>query len=96
MYRLRIFLRAMKRNQQLKNVLRNLVKNGTDRTKLRPIYVKRGDVPKPYIYIYNIYTKFCLDLGSRVSRSLRSLANNVELPFKSKTVCSYKNLLASV
>ncbi len=51
MYRLRIFLRAMKRNQQLKNVLRNLVKNGTDRTKLRPIYVKRGDVPKPYIYI---------------------------------------------
>ncbi len=51
MYRLRIFLRAMKRNQQLKNVLRNLVKNGTDRTKLRPIYVKRGDVPNPYIYI---------------------------------------------
>ncbi len=47
MYRLRIFLRAMKRNQQLKNVLRNLVKNGTDRTKLRPIYVRRGDVPIP-------------------------------------------------
>ncbi len=57
----------MKRNQQLKNVLRNFVKNGTDRTKLRLIYVKRGDVPKPYIYI-------CVRLReNRAQRGVRNI-----------------------